>query len=90
MKQQSLNYAANEPNYIEYVNNNLDSVMNDYSKFLNDGDYEKYMPMIEHPDPRELCRIAWILNRFTKYGSKEWNLIHSYFAVNYDRIEPCP
>ena len=84
---QPANYACNEPDYIPMINNKLDTVMNHYSRFLDDGDFEKYMPMIHSPDPRELTRIAWIMNRFTEYGSEEWNLIHSYFTINYNRLE---
>jgi len=81
------NYACNEPNYIDMINNHLEIVMERYSEFLNDGDYEKYMPMIDKPNYKELTRIAWIMNRFTEYGSAEWNLIHALFTINYNKIK---
>jgi len=81
-----MNYACNEPDYIEAINNNLDYIMERYSKFLNDGDYEKYMVMIDKPDYKEITRIAWVMNRFTEYGSAEWNLIQAFFTINYNKI----
>ena len=86
MKLQNPNYACNEPEYIKTINKDCDKVMEHYSKFLNEGDFEKYMPMLDKPEPRELTRIAWIFNRFTEYGSEEWNLIHSYFTINYGKL----
>jgi len=81
-----MNYACNEPNTIETFNKDIDKVIEHYSKFLNDGDFEKYMPMIDKPDPKELTRIAWIMNRFTEYGSADWNLIHAFFTINFAKI----
>ena len=72
-------FDGDEPNTVEWLNGNIESLMNGYSKFLEDGDYEKFMPytnqVIDFKVLRwveqQLARLYWIKNRFTQYGSKE-------------------
>ena len=79
-------YAVDEPNYLATIQNDVLSVMNHYSRFLHDGDYERFQPytdwkgLINIEDEKELARCAWLLNRFTKYGSKEWYELHKLFC----------
>lgn len=88
------NYAGNEPNYIDDVNNNLDMIMEDYSMYLRDGDYERFMPMLHESLPpefeleiyRELARLYWILNRFTEYGSYQWRVYNTLFSNSKNMI----
>ena len=80
-------YAVDEPNYLSFIQLEPDVIMNYYSKFLHDGDYEHWQPYTDRLkdrtptdlDRKELTRCAWILNRFTKYGSKEWHNLHKIF-----------
>ena len=77
-------YAVDEPNYLKFLHYDIDSVMNHYSTFLHDGDYEHWQPYtngkeLTKEDRQELTRYAWILNRFTKYGSKDWYDLHNIF-----------
>ena len=77
-------YAVDEPNYLSFIQLEPDVIMNYYSKFLHDGDYERWQPytngkQLTKEDKAELTRCAWILNRFTKYGSKEWHNLHKIF-----------
>ncbi len=77
-------YAVDEPNYLSFLKLEIDVVMNHYSTFLHDDDYEHWQPytngkQLTKEDKQELTRCAWILNRFTKYCSKEWHNLHKIF-----------
>jgi len=88
------NFACNEPNYIDKINNDLDSVIEHYSNFLKDGDFERFMPMLGKPIPielelsiyRELTRLYWILNRFTEYGSYQWRVYNTLFSNSFNMV----
>ena len=80
-------YAADEPNYLTFLRDEIEVVMNHYSTFLHDGDYERWQPYTDsskdrtptEQDRKELARYSWVLNRFTTYGSKEWHNLHKIF-----------
>ena len=85
-------YAANEPNYLTFLRDEIDVIMNHYSTFLHDGDYEYWQPyaaeqlQVSEEDLPELIRCAWILNRFTEYGSKEWYELNKIFTSYFKQL----
>ncbi len=90
-------FDGDEPNTIENLNGNIDNLMNEYSKFLDDGDYNKFMPYTNKGQPldhtvlrwveQQLARLYWIKNRFTQYGSKEWKLLEAAHVVALQRMD---
>ena len=90
-------FDGDEPNTVEFLNSDIETLMNGYSLFLNDGDYEKYMPYTNKGQPidlkllswieQQLARLYWIKNRFTEYGSKEWHVLESAHVVALNRME---
>ncbi len=90
-------FDGDEPNTVEWLNSNIESLMNGYSRFLDDGDYEKFMPFTNKGQPidykllswieQQLARLYWIKNRFTEYGSKEWKLLEAAHVVALQRME---
>jgi len=66
-----------------------------YSKFLHDGDFEKWQPCcyMKHDSKefqlmalaaqREYQRALWILNRFTIYNSPDWNRLCNKIHENW-------
>ncbi len=66
-----------------------------YSLFLNDGDYEKYMPLIygytteqKHLIQRELVRWLWIRCRCCELDSKEHHEYERMLAQQGDQLKP--
>jgi len=76
----------------------LEMVMDYYSDFLHDGDYEKYNPNINLVPgsreylvqalftAREMTRAIWLMNRLTKFGDVHWSLLNKEFQVHYGMI----
>jgi len=87
-------YVNRQDSFIELLNTDLDTVMNNYAKFLHDGDFEKYQPMINTPMPdgirqyliREQCRLLWIVGRFTEHLEEAWCKNHAIFTVLESKI----
>lgn len=83
--------SAKDKNY--YWNEQIDERPEIYSRFLKEGDFEKYQPdteliqgSLEHFEKsleaqREYTRSLWILNRYTKYGSKDWYYWNVVFQI---------
>ncbi len=80
-------YARDEPNYVAIFQGteNFNDLVEDYATFLHEGDFEQYQihtttGKLHYPTlfyvERELVRLFWIKNRFTSYGSEEWNYLH--------------
>jgi len=90
-------FDGDEPNTVEWLESNIESLMNGYGKFLNDGDYEEFMPYTNKGQPinlkllqwveQQLARLYWIKNRFTAYGSKEWKLLEAAHVVALNRMD---
>ena len=66
-----------------------------YSNFLNDGDYEKYMPMIfgyteeERLEmQREFVRWLWIRSRFCKLDTAEHHDFERLLIYEADCLKP--
>ncbi len=66
-----------------------------YSLFLEDGDYEKYMPMIydytpqeKHEVQRQLVRLLWIRARCCELDSKEHHEYERMLAEQGDQLKP--
>ena len=91
-------YAIDEPDYISQLNGNLDWLMEDYSQYLHDGDYEKYQPYTNNQGKnidlnvlyyveQELSRLYWIKNRFTQRGSEQWDILQKAFELARNRMK---
>ena len=66
-----------------------------YSLFLNDGDYEKHMPMVYGYDikdklavHRELVRWIWIRCRYCELDSKEHHEYERMLIEQADQLKP--
>lgn len=71
-----------------------------YSEFLNDGDYETFMPIVfNEPGLEEKClieieraranlRLLWIEKRYVKFLDFKWKALHDKFVIwqKYKRI----
>ena len=66
-------------NAVREVSNNLETVMDHYSEFLCDGDYElgrerQFKPPSIHEAiqlQREICRLSWFRSKCFAYASPE-------------------
>ena len=91
------NYAHEEVGIQAMVDGDMDFLMNNYSRFLHDGDFEKYQFETNDPkeirpdrkDVEELMRYLWINNRYTIYGSKRWSIYSKAFALADDILTHC-
>ena len=80
------------------INNDLQTVMENYSKFLHDGDFEKYQPLINTPITeeieqylaREFARLYWIKGRFVEHLDAEWCANHAHFCQHEREIKNSP
>ena len=87
-------FDGDEPETVEMLNNNIDQLMEGYARFLDDGDYNKFMPYtnqvidfkVLYWIEQHLARLYWIKNRFTAYGSKEWKLLEAAHVVALSRM----
>ena len=78
-----------------YNSETVEEKLNWYSIFLNDDDYEKYMPKIfgytekeKKEVHRELVRLLWIRCRFCELDSKEHHEYERMLAEQADQLKP--
>lgn len=85
---------------VDAIDDNIDRTMESYARFLHDGDYEKYMPLIDMDKTSleylalqielqaERVRLLWIELRFVKFYSNDWAKLKSqyYSAHSYLRF----
>ena len=71
----------------------VDEELEFYGSFLNDNDYEVYMPMINSHTKtqlinaqRNLVRALWIRNRFTTYNTEENNQYARMTNIEYELL----
>ena len=73
---------------INAVNNKLDAVMEKYSTFLHDGDFENHHAK-NYPIPKslqqyitnEIKRLMWIRKQYTPWGEEQWCKYDSYYQT---------
>ena len=78
-----------------YNSETVEYKLNWYSLFLEDGDYEKYIPMIygytdkqKHAIHRQLVRWLWIRCRCCELDSKEHHEYERMLIEQADQLKP--
>ena len=66
--------------------------MNNYGLYLEDGDFEYWMPACvidkDTPEYRRKCmRMLWILSRFTEWGEMDWAFVVGEYEVLLKLVE---
>ena len=71
----------------------IEDIAEYYSKFLQDNDYEFYMPFIHSHTiddlknaQKNLVKALWVRNRFTKYHSGEWKFYTKLTNEEYHKL----
>ena len=78
-----------------YDSESVEEKLEFYSLLLEDGDYEKYMPLIHEHTPqqkhaiqRQLVRWLWIRCRVAPFDSKEHHEYERMLSQQFDQLKP--